>query len=73
MEVVKTLTKEVIEDMVIHPTMGGLKRSTAINGCDIVSATEEVPTLYYEKVGDNQVIHAVSSELIKYLLTLTLE
>lgn len=75
---IKELTVEIIDNMVIHQTVSSLRRAGSVAPNIIkVEESANLPTLYYIKHCKNRkcddwVIHALQSDISKYLMKATL-
>lgn len=63
------LTADAIKKLIIHSTISSLRRASVNKVVEVVDDIEGMPKLYYHLEADNTwSIHALSTDLSKYLL-----
>lgn len=73
-EPIKSLTSEIIDNLIIHATLSSLRRAASVTPCvKRVDGDDKLPTLYYIKGSMNPdvqdwTIHALVMDINKYLL-----
>lgn len=71
LEPLKQLTAEQVKDLTIHQTRGSIRRQAAVSEIVTVpgepNGIEDLP-LQYINEGGEWTVHALSSDVIKYLL-----
>lgn len=66
--ILKTLKAEALNLIHVHSTISGLRRACSRGEIQVKEATDALPKLYYVTVNGRETIHALTSDLTKFLI-----
>lgn len=67
--ILKELRAEALNLIKVHSTVGSLRRACSVGDTVVVEATETMPRLYYVTANGVESVHALNSDLVKFLIS----